>query len=80
MNYLKTAVICLDMPYLSMCGMLLLAAVLFLYDMVSLKQDVIGLVSRQKAPVRFSVYVLLLVVIALFSHKGIATEFIYFQF
>lgn len=80
MNYLKTAVICLDMPYLSMCGMLLLAAVLFLYDLVSLKQDVIGLVSRQKAPVRFSVYVLLLVVIALFSHKGIATEFIYFQF
>lgn len=79
-NYLKTAVICLDMPYLSMIGMLLSAAVLFLYDMVSLKQDVIGLVSRQKGPVRWSVYVLLLVVIALFSQKGIATEFIYFQF
>ena len=60
--------------------MLLSAAVLFLYDMVSLKQDVIGLVSRQKGPVRWSVYVLLLVVIALFSQKGIATEFIYFQF
>ena len=63
-----------------MIGMLLSAAVLFLYDMVSLKQDVIGLVSRQKGPVRWSVYVLLLVVIALFSQKGIATEFIYFQF
>lgn len=79
-NYLKTAVICLDMPYLSMFGMLLSAAVLFLYDLVSLKQDVIGLVSGQRAPVRFGIYVLLLVVIALFSHKGIATEFIYFQF
>lgn len=79
-NYLKTTVICLDMSYLSMFGMLLSAAVLFLYDLISLKQDVIGLVSRQKAPVRFGVYVLLLVVTALFSHKGIATEFIYFQF
>ena len=79
-NYLKTAVICLDMSYLSMFGMLLSAAVLFLYDLISLKQDVIGLISRQRAPVRFGCYVLLLVVIALFSHKGIATEFIYLQF
>ncbi len=79
-NYLKTAVICLDMPYVSMFGMLLSAAVLFLYDLISLKQDVIGLVSRQRGIARWSVYVLLLVVIALFSYKGIATEFIYFQF
>lgn len=68
------------MPYLSMCGMLLSAAVLFVYDLASLKRDVIGAVSRQRGIVRWSVYVLLLVVIALFSYKGIATEFIYFQF
>ncbi|MCX4307564.1 MAG: MBOAT family protein [Acetatifactor sp.] len=79
-NYLKTAVICLDLPYLSMFGMLLAAAVLFVYDLLSLKQDVIALVSRQRFFVRWPIYVLLLVVIALFSHKGIATEFIYFQF
>ncbi len=79
-NYLKTAVICLDMPYLTMFGMMLPAAALLLYDMLSLKQDVIALVSRQRAPIRWGVYVVLLVVIALFSHKGIATEFIYFQF
>lgn len=80
LNYLKTAVICLDMPYLSMFGMLLSAVVLFLYDLISLRQDVIGMISRQKGPVRFGVYVLLLVVTALFSYKGIATEFIYLQF
>ena len=79
-NYLKTAVICLDIPYLTMFGMMLPAAALLLYDMLSLKQDVIALVSRQRAPIRWGVYVVLLVVIALFSHKGIATEFIYFQF
>ncbi len=79
-NYLKTAVICLDMPYLTMFVMMLPAAALLLYDMLSLKQDVIALISRQRAPIRWGVYVVLLVVIALFSHKGIATEFIYFQF
>jgi len=79
-NYLKTAVICLDMSYLSMFGMVLSALALFVWDLLSLKQDVIELISRQKPPVRWTLYVLLLVIIALFSYKGIATEFIYFQF
>ncbi len=80
LNYLKTAVICLDMPYLSMFGMALSAAALFVWDLLSLKQDVIKLISRQRGLVRWPLYVLLLGAIALFSHKGIATEFIYFQF
>ena len=80
LNYLKNAVICLDMPYLSMFGMALSAAALFVWDLLSLKQDVIKLISRQRGLVRWPLYVLLLVAIALFSHKGIATEFIYFQF
>lgn len=79
-NYLKTAVICLNMSYLSMFGMALSALVLIIWDLLSLKQDVIELVSRQKCLVRWALYVLLLVAIALFSYKGIATEFIYFQF
>jgi hypothetical protein len=80
LNYLKTAVICLDMPYLSMFGMALSVVILGLYDYIALKQDVIQLISKQNCFVRWGVYVLLLVVIALFSNKGIATEFIYFQF
>lgn len=79
-NYLKTAVICLDMSYWSMFGMALSAVVLLIWDLLSLKQDVIELISRQKCLVRWTLYVLLLVAIALFSYKGIATEFIYFQF
>lgn len=79
-NYLKTAVICLDLSYPSMIGMTLSVAVLFVYDLLSLKRDVIGLVSGWSPPLRWCMYVLLLTVIALFSHKGIATEFIYFQF
>lgn len=80
LNYLKTAAICLDMPYISMIGMLLPVVALAIYDGISLKQDVIKLISRQKCFVRWPIYVLLLVVIALFSNKGIATEFIYMQF
>lgn len=79
-NYLKTAVICLDMSYWSMFGMALSAVVLLIWDLLSLNQDVIELISRQKCLVRWTLYVLLLVAIALFSYKGIATEFIYFQF
>lgn len=80
LNYLKTAVICLDLSYPAMAGMALSAVALLIYDAVSLKRDVIGLLTRAWAPVRWLVYVLLLMVIALFSYKGIATEFIYMQF
>lgn len=80
LNYLKTAVICLDLSYTAMFGMLVSVVILGVYDYLSLKQDVIQLLSRQNCVVRWSVYVLALLVIALFSNKGIATEFIYFQF
>lgn len=80
LNYLKTAAICLDLSYPAMAGMALSAAVLLVYDAVSLKRDVIALISQAWAPVRWLIYVLLLLVIALFSYKGIATEFIYMQF
>ncbi|MDE7177619.1 MAG: MBOAT family protein [Lachnospiraceae bacterium] len=80
LNYLKTAAICLDLPYVSMAGMALSAVTLFIYDVISLKRDVIRLISKAWAPLRYAAYVLLLVSIALFSYKGIATEFIYFQF
>lgn len=80
LSYLQTAAVCLGMSFLSIIGMLLSIVVLGIYDGISLKQDVIRLISRQRCFVRWPVYVLLLVTIALFSNKGIATEFIYFQF
>lgn len=80
LNYLKTAVICLDMPYIAMFGMLLSVLILAIYDYLCLKQDVIQLISKQNCLIRWGIYILLLIAIALFSYKGIATEFIYFQF
>lgn len=53
---------------------------LFLFDLASLKTDVIALISRQRFFIRWPVYLLLLLVILLFSEKGVTTEFIYMQF
>lgn len=53
---------------------------LFLYDLFSLKTDVIALISRQRFFIRWPVYILLLLAILLFSEKGVTTEFIYMQF
>lgn len=53
---------------------------LFFFDLASLKTDVIALISRQRFFIRWPVYILLLLVILLFSEKGVTTEFIYMQF
>ncbi|MBO5208775.1 MAG: MBOAT family protein [Lachnospiraceae bacterium] len=79
-NYLTTAGVCLGLSPLAGFGMCLSVVVLGIYDYFSLKYDVIKEISKQKCFVRWPIYILLLVVIALFSEKGVATEFIYFQF
>lgn len=53
---------------------------LFFFDLASLKTDVIAGISRQRFFIRWPVYILLLLVILLFSEKGVTTEFIYMQF
>ena len=80
LNYLQTCIICLGVSRVAATGMFLSVALLTAFDLASLKCDVIDALSRQKFFVRWPVYVLLLVVIALFAPKGVATEFIYLQF
>lgn len=80
LNYIQTCIICLGVSRAAAFGMLLSIALLAAYDFASLRYDVIDMISRTKFYIRWPVYVLLLVVIALFSSKGVATEFIYFQF
>ena len=53
---------------------------LFIFDLFSLKTDVIKAISRQRFFIRWPIYILLLLAILLFSEKGVATEFIYAQF
>lgn len=53
---------------------------LFIYDLISLKTDTIALISKQRFFIRWPLYIFLLLIILLFSEKGITTEFIYMQF
>ena len=80
LNYLYTCITCLGVSPIAAIGMLLSVTILAAYDLAALKGDVITAFSRKNFFVRWPVYVLFLVVIALFSPKGVSTEFIYFQF
>ena len=79
-QYLQTGIVCLGISPAAAVGMLLSVTILAAYDLASLKGDVIRSLSGQKFWVRWPVYVLFLVMISLFAPKGVATEFIYFQF
>lgn len=80
LTYLRTAIACLGVSKAAIFGMFLSVSLLAVYDYASLKCDVIAAVSGQKFFLRWPLYIFLLVVIALFAPKGVATEFIYFQF
>lgn len=80
LNYLQTGIMCLGISPIVAMGMGLSVLILAVYDLLSMKGDVIAAFSRQKFFIRWPVYVLFLIIIALFAPKGVATEFIYFQF
>ncbi len=79
-NYFRTAIICLDMSYAYMIYLSIPILLLTIYDYASLKRDVIAWISSRKPWVRYPVYIFLLLIILLFSEKGVSTEFYYFQF
>ena len=80
LSYIQTCINCLGVTLVAAIGMFLSVAILIAYDFAALKRDVIAALSSRKAFVRWPVYVLFLLIIALFAPKGVATEFIYFQF
>lgn len=79
-SYLKNAVISLDMSYSYMIYLCIPILLLAVYDYVSLKTDVIARISSCRPWIRYPVYILFLLIILLFSEKGVSTEFYYFQF
>lgn len=58
---------------------LIFIALLGVYDYLSMKRNVIDLISKQKAGIRYLIYLILLCVILLFRATRPA-EFVYFQF
>lgn len=62
---------------INVCFTVLILAV---YDYLSLNKDVIECISRWNVFVRWAIYVAFTLVLVFFSHKGVAAEFVYFQF
>lgn len=58
-------------------SMILLMAI---YDFFALKIDVISEIGKKNKVIRWIIYVCLGVIIIFFSQKGVAAEFVYFQF
>ena len=54
--------------------------ILAVYDYLSLNKDVIECISRWNVFLRWAIYVAFTLVLVFFSHKGVAAEFVYFQF
>jgi len=54
--------------------------ILVVYDYFSLKMDVISSISKLGVIRRWGLYTVFLLLIVLFSQKGVPTEFVYFQF
>lgn len=59
---------------------MILVVILGVFDFFSLKMDVISELSRKKPVVRWAAYICLGLIIVFFSQKGVAAEFVYFQF
>lgn len=78
--YLNIFVISLSMSPLRVIWVSIPVLILLAFDLCSLKFDVIEKITQQKFFVRWPIYIAMLLVICLFSQKGVAAEFIYNQF
>lgn len=54
--------------------------IMFIYDFCSLKMDVIKKISEKNIVLRWGVYLGMGLILIFFSQKGVAAEFVYFQF
>lgn len=79
-TYFKYGFESLGMGTMGLIKILLMILLLCVFDYVSLTKDVIQEISSQKSFIRWTMYITLGLIIIFFSQKGIAAEFVYFQF
>lgn len=78
--YIMAGIADMQMDRYILLYLFILIMILALYDFRSLKYDVIQKVSEKRLAVRWAYYIVLALLIVLFSQKGVAAEFVYFQF
>ena len=57
-----------------------LILILAIYDYFSLSGDAISSISKKKTVIRWLVYICFGLIVVFLSQKGVAAEFVYFQF
>lgn len=53
---------------------------LVIFDIISLNKDVIQIISNQSVIIRWTIYIVFMLIVIFLSQKGIAAEFVYLQF
>lgn len=79
-EYLKLAVISLNMDYTEMVWILLPVIILTVGDVLSLKKDMILETAGWKPWVKYPLYMIFVLLLLVCSEKGVATDFIYAAF
>lgn len=78
--YFSAGIADIGISALEIAEELFFIALLFVYDFSALKTDVIGRLGKLKKPIRWTVYVLFVLMLIFLTSKGVAAEFVYFQF
>lgn len=79
-EYLHDGFVDINMGKTELIKEIILMAILVVFDFFSLKMDVISELSKKNLVIRWAAYVCLGLIIVFCSQKGVAAEFVYFQF
>ena len=80
LQYLKAGFKDIGLTRKPMASYVLTISLLAIYDYLSIRHNVTGIISHKNIFIRWSLYIALGIIIAFSSQKGAATEFVYFQF
>lgn len=78
--YITTGIAGIGIDMWTLGTLVILLLLLLVYDYLSLKLNVLRFVSGCRRGLRWTLYVAFIVLICVFSQKGVAAEFVYFQF
>jgi D-alanyl-lipoteichoic acid acyltransferase DltB (MBOAT superfamily) len=78
--YFTAGIAELGIDWYSFITIMVFVLFLLVYDYISLKKDIILVVSGCSIIGRWLIYIIFILLICIFSQKGVAAEFVYFQF
>lgn len=80
LKYLRNGFNDIEISVMKLIYLITLIIVLIIVDSIELKHDILVQIDSQRRVVRWCIYLLLALMTILFAQKGVAAEFVYFQF